>query len=113
MMGKNETFILFSAANGVGKTAGGANARARHQAVPCQQARLPRVEAIDPHPRNPDAVLWVAVDAKGRKFVVNGSRWRNLGGEALRAGPRLRARHQGPLDRRQNGRRRAELREGR
>jgi phage terminase large subunit-like protein len=28
-------------------------------------------EAIDPHPRNPDAVLWVAVDTKGRKFVVD------------------------------------------
>lgn len=29
------------------------------------------VEALDPHPRNPDAVLWVAVDRKGTKFVVD------------------------------------------
>jgi hypothetical protein len=28
-------------------------------------------EAIEPHPRNPYAVLWVAVDAKGRRFVVD------------------------------------------
>jgi phage terminase large subunit-like protein len=28
-------------------------------------------EALDPHPRNPDAVNWIAVDAKGRKFVVD------------------------------------------
>jgi len=27
--------------------------------------------ALDPHPRNPDAGLWVAVDEKGRKFVVD------------------------------------------
>lgn len=27
--------------------------------------------ALDPHPRNPDAGLWVAVDRKGRKFVVD------------------------------------------
>lgn len=29
------------------------------------------LEALDPHPRNPDAVLWVAVDKNGTKFVVN------------------------------------------
>lgn len=29
------------------------------------------VEAIDPHPRNPDAVVWIATDAKGRRFVVD------------------------------------------
>lgn len=29
------------------------------------------VELIDPHPRNPDAVLWVAVDRKGTKFVID------------------------------------------
>lgn len=28
-------------------------------------------EAIDPHPRNPDAVMWLAVDRKGTKYVVN------------------------------------------
>ena len=28
-------------------------------------------EYIDPHPRNPDAVLWVAVDKDGTHFVVN------------------------------------------
>lgn len=28
-------------------------------------------EFLDPHPRNPDAVLWIAVDRKGRKFVVD------------------------------------------
>lgn len=27
--------------------------------------------SLDPHPRNPDAALWVAVDRKGRKFVVD------------------------------------------
>lgn len=26
---------------------------------------------LDPHPRNPDAVLWMAVDKYGRKFVVD------------------------------------------
>ena len=29
------------------------------------------IEALDPHPRNPDAVLWVAVDKNGTKFVVD------------------------------------------
>lgn len=28
-------------------------------------------QMLDPHPRNPDAVLWVAVDKYGRKFVVD------------------------------------------
>lgn len=28
-------------------------------------------EYLDPHPRNPDAVLWVAVDRKGTKFVID------------------------------------------
>lgn len=28
-------------------------------------------EFLDPHPRNPDAVMWVAVDSKGTKFVVD------------------------------------------
>lgn len=28
-------------------------------------------EALDPHPRNPDAVLWVATDRKGTKFVID------------------------------------------
>jgi len=28
-------------------------------------------EYLDPHPRNPDAVLWVAVDRKGTKYVVD------------------------------------------
>jgi phage terminase large subunit-like protein len=28
-------------------------------------------EFLDPHPRNPDAVLWVAVDKNGTKFVVD------------------------------------------
>lgn len=28
-------------------------------------------EMIDPHPRTPDAILWVAIDEKGRKFVVD------------------------------------------
>ena len=29
------------------------------------------VEALDPHPRNPDAVMWVAIDRKGTKFIVD------------------------------------------
>lgn len=29
------------------------------------------VELLDPHPRNPDAVMWVAIDVKGRKFVID------------------------------------------
>lgn len=29
------------------------------------------LEALDPHPRNPDAVLWVAVDRKGNKIVID------------------------------------------
>jgi len=29
------------------------------------------LEALDPHPRNPDAVMWLAVDAKGRKIVCD------------------------------------------
>lgn len=29
------------------------------------------IEAIDPHPRNPDAVMWVAVDKFGQKFIVD------------------------------------------
>lgn len=29
------------------------------------------IEALDPHPRNPDAVMFVAVDRKGNKFVVD------------------------------------------
>jgi len=28
-------------------------------------------EALDPHPRNPDAVMWLAVDKKGTKFIVD------------------------------------------
>lgn len=28
-------------------------------------------EALDPHPRNPDAVMWLATDRKGTKFVVD------------------------------------------
>lgn len=28
-------------------------------------------EALDPHPRNPDMVNWIAVDRKGRKFIVD------------------------------------------
>jgi len=28
-------------------------------------------EALDPHPRNPDAVMWLAVDKDGQCFVVN------------------------------------------
>lgn len=28
-------------------------------------------EALDPHPRNPDAMLWVAVDKYGQKFVID------------------------------------------
>lgn len=28
-------------------------------------------EFLDPHPRNPDAVLWVAVDRKGTKYVID------------------------------------------
>ena len=28
-------------------------------------------EMLDPHPRNPDAVTWVAIDKYGRKFVVD------------------------------------------
>lgn len=29
------------------------------------------MELLDPHPRNPDAVQWVAIDPKGRKFVID------------------------------------------
>jgi hypothetical protein len=29
------------------------------------------IEMLDPHPRNPDAVMWVAIDPKGRKFIVD------------------------------------------
>lgn len=29
------------------------------------------IEALDPHPRAPDAVMWVAVDRKGTKFVID------------------------------------------
>ncbi len=29
------------------------------------------LEALDPHPRNPDAVLWLATDRHGTKFVVD------------------------------------------
>lgn len=29
------------------------------------------VERLDPHPRNPDAVMWVAIDSKRRKFVID------------------------------------------
>lgn len=28
-------------------------------------------EFLDPHPRNPDALLWVAVDRKGTKYVID------------------------------------------
>lgn len=28
-------------------------------------------EALDPHPRNPDAVMWLAVDRKGTKYIVD------------------------------------------
>lgn len=28
-------------------------------------------EALDPHPRNPDMVNWIAVDRKGRKFIID------------------------------------------
>jgi phage terminase large subunit-like protein len=28
-------------------------------------------EFLDPHPRNPDAILWVAVDRKGTKYVID------------------------------------------
>jgi phage terminase large subunit-like protein len=28
-------------------------------------------EMLDPHPRNPDAVLWVAIDRNGTKYVVD------------------------------------------
>ena len=29
------------------------------------------IEALDPHPRNPDAVSWMAIDVKGTKFIVD------------------------------------------
>ena len=29
------------------------------------------VEALDPHPRNPDATMWLATNRKGQKFVVD------------------------------------------
>ena len=29
------------------------------------------VEALDPHPRNPDAVMWVATDKNGTKFIID------------------------------------------
>ena len=29
------------------------------------------IEALDPHPRNPDAVMWVAIDRKGTKIIVD------------------------------------------
>lgn len=29
------------------------------------------LELLDPHPRLPDAVMWLAIDASGRKFIVD------------------------------------------
>jgi phage terminase large subunit-like protein len=29
------------------------------------------IELLDPHPRNPDALMWVATDKYGRKFVID------------------------------------------
>ena len=29
------------------------------------------IEALDPHPRNPDALLWLAIDRKGTKFIID------------------------------------------
>lgn len=29
------------------------------------------IERLDPHPRNPDAVQWVAINPKGQKFVID------------------------------------------
>ncbi len=29
------------------------------------------VEALDPHPRNPDAVSWLAIDPEGTKFIID------------------------------------------
>lgn len=34
-------------------------------------SHLAVIEALDPHPRNPDAVLWVGKDAKGRYYVLD------------------------------------------
>jgi len=29
------------------------------------------IEALDPHPRNPDALLWLAIDRRNTKFVID------------------------------------------
>ena len=29
------------------------------------------IEALDPHPRNPDALSWLAIDRKGTKFIID------------------------------------------
>lgn len=29
------------------------------------------IELLDPHPRNPDAIMWLAIDPKGRKYIVD------------------------------------------
>lgn len=38
---------------------------------PLKDVEYSVVEFLDQHPRNPDAVLWVATDKMGRKFVVD------------------------------------------
>ncbi len=38
---------------------------------------------LDPHPRNPDAVMWVAVDQKGTKFVIDELYFKPYGTEEL------------------------------
>jgi len=34
-------------------------------------SHLAAIEALDPHPRNPDAILWVGKDVKGRYYVLD------------------------------------------
>jgi len=42
------------------------------------------LEALDPHPRNPDAVMWLAVDKNGTKFVIDELYGSYLTGELAR-----------------------------
>lgn len=42
-----------------------------HVIKPFDTKDLSLYEAIDPHPRTPHAVLWLGVDEKGTKYVVN------------------------------------------
>ena len=42
-----------------------------HIIPPFDPKHLSIYEAIDPHPRTPHAVMWVGVDANGRKYIID------------------------------------------